>query len=74
MNGRTGNNKNEKSERNAVMLQEYKEGALLVELSQRYGLSLPRVHRILQKEENKYLKEQNQKLTEQLSICRKSRR
>jgi Mor family transcriptional regulator len=70
---RSGHNKNEKSKRNAMIFREYQEGVLLVDLSKRYGLSLPRIHRIIQKEENKYLKEQNEKLTRELRICRRRR-
>ena len=68
---RSSNNKNEKTERNFTMLREYQEGTLLIDLAKRYGLSVPRVHRIIQQEENKYLREQNQKLRDQLLIQRR---
>ncbi len=37
---------------------ERQEGALVVELSKKHNISIPRVHRICMQEENKVLKEQ----------------
>lgn len=64
-------NKNEKAERNAKIFQEHQEGVLLVEIAKRYGLSIPRIHRILQQEENKYLKKRVEKLETEVRICRR---
>lgn len=50
-------NKNEKTDRNGIIFRERQKGVPVAELAARYSLSLPRIHRICLKEENKYLKE-----------------
>ena len=64
-------NKNEKAERNRVIFDEREEGALIVEIAQRYGLSIPRVHRIVMQEENKSLKAKVEKQAIELQTCRR---
>ena len=53
---RSANNANEKSDRNRCIYNEREQGALIVSLSDKYKLSIPRVHRIVMQEENKVLK------------------
>lgn len=64
-------NKNEKSERNLEMFHEHQSGEMLVDIAQRHGLSIPRVHRILQQEELKFLRTRNNKLETELKVCRR---
>lgn len=64
-------NKNEKAERNREIFNEREHGALVVEIAQRYGLSIPRIHRIVMQEENKFLKEKVGKLSSELQVCRR---
>lgn len=64
-------NKNEKAIRNKEIFMERESGELIVELAQRYGLSIPRIHRIVMQEENKYLKERTEKLSAELTLCRR---
>lgn len=64
---RTKNNRNEKSERNRQIYDEYTNGSLLlVEIADKYGLSVPRVNRICKQEELKVLKEENELLKNRL--------
>ena len=58
----------EKSQRNAIIYLERKNGASAVDLAKKYGLSNPRIHRICLKEENKQLKRENEAL--EAEICR----
>jgi len=55
-------NKNEKSPRNRMIFEERERGAQVSELAEKYGVSLPRIHRICMKEENKKLKKENEDL------------
>ena len=64
-------NKNEKASRNKEIFVEREQGGLIVEIAQRYGLSIPRVHRIVMQEENKALKEKVEKQAIELQLCRK---
>ena len=62
------NNSNEKSDRNRMIFEERYNGAMVVELSKKYHLSIPRIHRIVMQEENKVLKEENEGLKAKLNI------
>lgn len=64
-------NKNEKAVRNREIFNECEQGTLLVDVAHRYGLSVPRIHRIYTQEENKVLKEKVTKLSTELQICRR---
>jgi Mor family transcriptional regulator len=64
-------NKNEKAQRNKEIFMEREEGGLIVEIAQRYGLSIPRIHRIVMQEENKALKEKVAKQAIELQTCRR---
>ena len=44
-------------------------GAMIVELSKEYHLSIPRIHRICQQEEVKDLREKNIKLENEVNSC-----
>lgn len=57
-------NKNEKSDRNRMIFDSYSKGAQLIEISKEYGLSIPRIHRIIMQEENKILRKENSELKE----------
>lgn len=59
---RNKTNSNEKSERNHNMFLESQDGAQLIEIADKYKLSVPRVHRIIMQEENKHLKQENRDL------------
>lgn len=63
-------NSNEKTARNREIYEARERGAQVVELASQYGLSLPRIHRIVMAEENKELKLENARLAADLSICR----
>lgn len=62
-------NSNEKADRNQMIFQEREKGLSVVQLSQKYGLSMPRIHRICMKEENKVLRKKNAELMAQLEMC-----
>jgi len=66
---RNSNNSNEKSIRNKQIYMDRTNGDLVVELSQKYNLSIPRIHRICMQEENKELKIENQKLKSAYQSC-----
>lgn len=70
---RSFNNANEKSQRNRQIYKEREEGYLVVELSNKYGLSIPRIHRIVMQEENKVLKEENAELKTKLYTCERKK-
>lgn len=70
MNRRYTNNQNELSDRNRKIYNERKNGAMVVELSQKYNLSIPRIHRICVQEEVKDLREENVKLTNEINSCK----
>lgn len=57
-------NKNEKSDRNRMIFDSYSRGAQLIDISKEYGLSIPRIHRIIMQEENKILRKENSELKE----------
>jgi Mor family transcriptional regulator len=61
-------NINEKWDRNKQIFNERVDGAQVIELSKKYNLSLPRIHRICMKEENKVLKLENAKLRSELDM------
>lgn len=69
MNRRMVNNQNEQSKRNRDIYEEREAGAMVVELSEKYGLSIPRVHRICVQEEVKVLRERNTELENELNSC-----
>lgn len=66
---RLNNNQNEQSKRNREIYEQREGGAMVVELSQRYGLSIPRIHRICQQEEVKDLREKNILLENKVNSC-----
>ncbi len=66
---RLNNNQNELSKRNREIYEQREGGAMVVELSQRYGLSIPRIHRICQQEEVKDLREKNILLENKVNSC-----
>lgn len=66
---RLNNNSNEKTERNKNIYKDRESGFMVVELSKKYELSIPRVHRICMQEENKVLKKENEMLKECLGQC-----
>ena len=70
MNRRYTNNQNELSDRNREIYNERKNGAMVVELSQKYHLSIPRIHRICVQDEVKDLREENVKLTNEINSCK----
>lgn len=57
---------NEKTGRNRIIYQEKKNGTPVVDLAVKYGVSLPRIHRICLREENKELKVINEQLRERI--------
>lgn len=63
------NNQNEQSKRNREIYEQREGGAMVVELSKRYGLSIPRIHRICQQEEVKDLREKNILLENKVNSC-----
>lgn len=66
---RLTNNQNEMSKRNREIYEQRESGVMIVELSQQYGLSIPRVHRICQQEEVKELRERNILLENKVNSC-----
>ena len=66
---RSANNSNEKSDRNREIFREREQGALIVKLSEKYNLSIPRIHRIVMQEENKVLKEDLANARHKLTVC-----
>ena len=66
---RLNNNQNELSKRNREIYEQRESGAMVVELSQQYGLSIPRIHRICQQEEVKDLREKNILLENKVNSC-----
>lgn len=62
-------NSNELAARNRDIYDKRENGALVVQLSHEYGISVPRIHRICVQEENKVLKEENDILKDQLRVC-----
>lgn len=66
---RLNNNQNELGARNRKIFEERENGAMVVELAQQYGLSIPRIHRICQQEEVKDLRERNVLLENQVNSC-----
>lgn len=59
---RSHNNSNELSDRNGKIYKERQEGALVADISNRYNLSIPRVHRIIMQEDNKHLRKEVDRL------------
>lgn len=66
---RLNNNQNEQTKRNREIFEERENGAMVVELSQKYGLSIPRIHRICIQEEVKDLREKNILLENKVNSC-----
>lgn len=66
---RLTNNQNEMSKRNREIYEQHESGVMIVELSQQYGLSIPRIHRICQQEEVKELRERNILLENKINSC-----
>jgi Mor family transcriptional regulator len=66
---RLNNNQNEQTKRNREIFEERENGAMVVELSQKYGLSIPRIHRICIQEEVKDLREKNVLLENKINSC-----
>jgi len=64
-------NSNEKTTRNRKIYEERKSGAQVTDLALKYGVSLPRIHRICLKEENKDLHEQISRLEDDLLLCKR---
>ena len=64
-------NTNEKSVRNRKIYEERRSGAQVTDLALKYGVSLPRIHRICLKEENKDLQEKVARLEDDLLLCRR---
>ena len=62
---------NEKSERNRIIYLQKLSGRPVVEIAAEYGLSMPRIHRICLKEENKALKIKNQQLIDEIEELKK---
>lgn len=62
---------NEKSERNRIIYLQKISGRPVVEIAAEYGLSMPRIHRICLKEENKALKIKNQQLIDEIEKLKK---
>ena len=62
---------NEKSERNRIIYLQKISGRPVVEIAAEYGLSVPRIHRICLKEENKALKIKNQQLIDEIEKLKK---
>ena len=62
---------NEKSERNRIIYLQKVSGRPVVEIAAEYGLSMPRIHRICLKEENKALKIKNQQLIDEIEELKK---
>lgn len=60
-------NSNEKTLRNGNIYRQKLGGIPVTELAQKYNLSLPRIHRICLKEENKALKNRVRELEQELS-------
>lgn len=63
-------NANEKTNRNYQIYLEREQGVQVVELADKYGVSMPRIHRICMKEENKALKLENANLLAELNLCK----
>lgn len=61
----------EKSGRNRLIYSEKIKGVPVSELAERYNVSLPRIHRICLKEENKALKLENEQLKAELFNLKK---
>jgi len=67
-------NTNEKTNRNHQIYLEREQGAQVIELADKYGVSMPRIHRICMKEENKTLKLENANLLAELNLCKTKRK
>lgn len=57
---------NEKSARNKIIYLKKINGTPVCDLAQEYGVSLPRIHRICLKEENKALHVENERLKREI--------
>jgi len=67
---RVNNNQNELTKRNKEIYEKReKNGRMIVELAQEYGLSIPRIHRICIQEEVKDLRERNVLLENKVNSC-----
>lgn len=69
MRDRIGNNQNEMAVRNRNIYEARQAGAMIIELAEQYGLSIPRIHRICNQEELKDLREINIKLENRVNSC-----
>lgn len=70
MNSGRARNQNELSIRNRNIYEERKAGAMVVELADKYQLSIPRIHRICNQEKLKELEEINVNLENELNACK----
>lgn len=66
---RSQNNQNELTKRNREIYDQRESGSMVVDLSQRYSLSIPRIHRICVQEEVKVLRDKNTALENKLNSC-----
>jgi len=66
---RLNNNQNEMTKRNRKIFEDREAGSMIVELSEEYGLSIPRIHRICVQEEVKDLRDKNIQLENQVNAC-----
>jgi Mor family transcriptional regulator len=66
---RLNNNQNEQSKRNREIFEKREGGSMIIELSQEYGLSIPRIHRICVQEEVKDLRDKIVVLENKNSSC-----
>lgn len=69
MRQRVNNNQNEQSTRNRKIFEARQAGAMVIELSEEYGLSIPRIHRIVQQEEVKDLRDRLVKAENRANSC-----
>lgn len=66
---RSQHNQNELTVRNREIYESRQKGSMVVELSERYSLSIPRIHRICIQEEVKDLREKNIDLENKINAC-----
>lgn len=59
-------NRNEKSDRNKSIYDEYCNGSQMIDISKKHNLSVPRIHRIIMQEDVKHLRKENDDLKNKL--------